>query len=195
MAIKILQVINNFLFTRNAKQYLAETERERKFVSYDKAKTVLILFESEFTEKNPAIRKIINQLQQDGKKVSAWGFIDKKEIMTSILPDFRILHHKQTDFFQKPVISYINELEELEFDLLLDLTIQPILPLQYFALYCKATFKVGAHKTDAAIYDFVLDIDRQKKLPEDDEFQASEVNEVYMYDQIIFYLKSIQTND
>jgi hypothetical protein len=195
MAMKLLQAINNYLFVRQAKQYISETERERRFVSYDKAKSVLILFESDFTEKNPAIRRMIAQLQQDGKKVSAWGFIDKKEIMTSILPDFRILHHKQTDFFQKPVISYINELEVLEFDLLLDLTIQPILPLQYFALYSKATFKVGAHKTDAAIYDFVLDIESLKKQPEEDEIQASEVNEVYMYDQIIFYLKSIQTND
>jgi hypothetical protein len=141
MAMKFLQAINNYLFVRQAKQYISETERERRFVSYDKAKSVLILFESDFTEKNPAIRRMIAQLQQDGKKVSAWGFIDKKEIMTSILPDFRILHHKQTDFFQKPVISYINELEVLEFDLLLDLTIQPILPLQYFALYSKCITK------------------------------------------------------
>ncbi len=188
----------HFLFRLRAKKYLNETTRERKFVSYDKAKTVLILFESEFTEKNPAIRKMIYSLQQDAKKVSAWGYIDKKEVMTSILPDFRILHHKQTDFFGKPLISYVNELENQEFDLLIDLTVHPILPLQYIAMYAKAFCKIGTHKGDLAIYDFVLDLENQLNEIEQDEnaeLIESFVDETYLYNQIIFYLKSIQTTD
>src|ERR1035437_1722880 len=119
----LLQIIRTFFFQITAKKHLSSTYRERRFVSYDKAKTVLILFESDYSEKNMNIRKMIYQLQQDGKKVSAWGYIDKKEVITSILPDFRILHHKQTDFFQKPMISYINELDDQTFDLLIDLTL------------------------------------------------------------------------
>ena len=190
--------LNDFLFKRRTKKYLELNPREKRFVTYDKAKTVLILFESEFSEKNLYIRRMINNLQQDGKKVSAWGYIDKKEVMTSILPDFRILHHKQTDFFQCPNESYLNELENQEFDIMIDLSLRPLLPLQYIAVYAKALFKVGIHKSEFAVYDFVLDVETQTTQSE--EIENSEptdnlIDEIYLYDQIIFYLKSIQTTD
>lgn len=191
----ILQKINQYVYRSRAQKYLTETERERRFVSYRKARTVLILFESDFSEKNLNIRRLISLLQQDGKKVAAWGFVDKKEVMTSIMPDFRILHHKQTDFFQCPVESFLNELEAMEFDLLLDLTLKPVLPLQYFALHARALFKAGIHKGTLPVYDFLMDIQNVMQQPESDQQQMVEVNEIYLYEQIIFYLKSIQTND
>jgi hypothetical protein len=191
----MFEKINNFIFRFRARKYLSTTERERRFVSYAKAKTVLILFESDYSEKNQPIRRMILSLQQDGKKVSAWGFIDKKEITTSILPDFRVLHHQQTDFFHKPVISYINELSELEFDLLIDLSLKPILPLQYLAMYANAYCKAGIRQNDLPIYDFMLDLESKKSIPEDLETNETIIDENYLFEQIIFYLKSIQTND
>ncbi len=190
--------LNDFLFKRRTKKYLELNPREKRFVTYDKAKSVLILFESEFSEKNLYIRRMINNLQLDGKKVSAWGYIDKKEVMTSILPDFRILHHKQTDFFQSPQESYINELENQEFDIMIDLSLRPLLPLQYIAVYAKALFKVGIHKSEFGIYDFVLDVESQTTPTEESEnpeLTDNLIDEIYLYDQIIFYLKSIQTTD
>ena len=190
--------LNNYLFNKRADLYLSTLERERRFLTYDKAKTVLILFESEFSEKNPAIRKIIGSLQDDGKKVSAWGYIDKKQIDTAIFPDFRILNNEQTDFFRKPVISYINELENHDYDLLIDLTLKPIIPLQYIAIYTKAIFKIGIHKSNLNIYDFVLDVESMMIPPEKTENEEPVeilVDETYLYDQIIFYLKSIQSKD
>lgn len=194
----MFEKLRNFLYRMRAQKYLSETLRDRRFVSYDKAKSIILLFESEFNEKNPTIRRMIHQMQNDGKRVSAWGFIDKKEVMTSILPDFRILHHKQTDFFQRPTFSFLNELENQEFDLLIDLSIHPQLPLQYIAIYAKASCKVGIHKSDLKIYDFLIDVDNLTNQPETDEPEElveSVVDEIYLYNQIIFYLKSIQTTD
>jgi hypothetical protein len=187
--------LRNYLFQKRAEKYLRETERDRRFVTYDKAKSVLLLFESDFSEKNVHIRKMISQMQQDGKKVSAWGFIEKKEVSTSILPDFRILHHKQTDFFHKPLISYVNELEGQEFDLLIDLSLKPLLPLQYIVLYARASCKTGIHKSDLPLYDFLLNVESLTVPIEGTEFLETPVDENYLYNQIIFYLKSIQTTD
>lgn len=191
----IIEKVIQFVYRRRCRNHLATVSRERRFVNYDKARSVLILFESDYTEKNPNIRRLISNLQQDGKKVSAWGFIDKQEVMSSILPDFRILHHKQMDFFHTPLESYLNELDTMEFDLLLDLTVRPILTLQYFALYARATFKAGAHRNEVPVYDFLMDISQVNKDGGDEYSQVVELNEIYLYDQIIFYLKSIQTND
>jgi hypothetical protein len=187
--------LNSYLFNKRAREYIKLTPREHRFVNYRKAKTILLLFESDYTEKNQYIHRIISQMQQDGKKVTAWGFIDKKEIVTAIYPDFRILHHKQTDFFHRPLESFINELQYSEFDLLIDLSTRPIIPLQYLALYAIASFKTGLRKTDLPIYDFVLDIGKMPVETESTELSESTAEETYLYNQIIFYLKSIQTTD
>jgi len=187
--------INTYLFNTRAQKYMSITPREHRFVSYKKAKTILLLFESDYSEKNQNIHNIINELQHDGKKVTAWGFIDKKEIATAIYPDFRILHHKQTDFSHKPLVSFVNELQNLKFDLLIDLTTKQVIPLEYLALYANASFKAGIRKTKLPIYDFILDIDSVPIETESTEPSETTVDENYLYNQIIFYLKSIQTTD
>ena len=191
----MFKIINNYLFNKRAQKYLDETPREHRFVNYNKAKTILILFESDYAEKNQAIHTIIDQIRKDGKKVTAWGFLNKKEIETAIFPDFRILHHKQTDFFHKPLDSYINELKFVEYDLLIDLSVNSIIPLEYLALYANASFKTGIRKTIIAVYDFVLDVDKVPASDESSESVQTQVDETYLYNQIIFYLKKIQTTD
>ena len=184
--------INEMLFHFIAKKHLDTHARERRFVNYSKAKTVFILFESDYLEKNKDVRQIINSLQQDGKKVVAWGFIDKKNVTTSLMPDFRILNHEQANFFDIPKQTFIRELLELEFDLMIDLTPKPMIPLQYFSLYTKALCKVGIRKNDLQMYDFILDVENvQTEFDESDE----PMDQSYLYNQIIFYLKNIQTSD
>ena len=191
----MFQKLNAFLFNQRAQKYLNVTPRDHRFVNYEKAKTVLLLFESDYSEKNLNIRKIIQRMQQDGKKVCSWGFIDKKEVDSAIFPDFRILHHKQTDFFHRPLASYLNELQYSEYDLLIDLTLTPIIPLEYVALHAIASFKTGIRKTGLPIYDFVLDIENVQAQSESSETLENPVDETYLFNQIIFYLKSIQTTD
>jgi hypothetical protein len=191
----MFDILNNYLFNRRAQKYLKETPRVHRFVNYDKAKTILLLFESDYAENNPTIHKIIDQLQKDGKKVSAWGFVNKKEIETAIFPEFRILHHKQTDFFHKPLASFINELKFVEYDLLIDLTLRPVIPLEYLALYAIASLKTGIHKTEIPVYDFLLAVEKESTASDSSETVESHVDEIYLYNQIIFYLKHIQTTD
>ena len=139
--------INAILFNRRAQQYLSLTPREHRFVSYKKAKTILLLFESDYTEKNQNIHAIINELQYS------------------------------------------------EYDLLIDLTSKQVIPLEYLALYARASFKTGMRKTNLPIYDFVLDIEKVQIETESTEPVEVTVEETYLYNQIIFYLKSIQTTD
>lgn len=184
--------VNRFLFNRRAKSFLQNYPREKRFVNYDNAKTILLVFESDYSEKNPRIRRIIRTLASEGKKVMAWGFVDKKEITTAILPDFRILHHKDTDFFGKPLASFMHELEDLHFDLLLDLTMNEVIPLQYISLYSNVYCKTGIKKNELKMYDFIVDI---SGVNDNDAENPIELDATYIYEQIIFYLKKIQTAD
>ncbi len=188
----MFEKINRFIFNRRAKSFLQNYPREKRFVNYENAKTILLLFESDYSEKNPRIRRIIKTLTNDGKKVMAWGFVDKKEITTAILPDFRILHHKDADFFAKPLATYMHELEDMQFDLLIDLTMNEVIPLQYISLYSNVFCKTGIKKSELKMYDFIVDI---SGVNDNDAENPIELDAVYIYEQIIFYLKKIQTAD
>lgn len=187
----IIQKIILFLFKRRLNKQLKNVERERRFVNYKSAKTIILLFESDYLEKNPDIKQLIQSFNNDGKKVMAWGFVQKKEISTAILPDFRILHQKDADFTGMPSVSFMRELSELNFDLLLDLSVNEIKPLQYLALYANAACKVGTHNFPG-MYDVVIDV---QQLKEENLQKEEETTVTQIYNLMLFYLKSIQTND
>lgn len=188
---RILQQLINFLFERRLKKYLRISQREKRFVNYKSARSIILLFESDYNEKNPEIRQLIQSYAADGKKVMAWGYVDKKEVASAILPDFRILHHKDADFTQFPEQMFLQELESLTFDLLIDLTVNEIKPLQYIAMYANAACKVGTHNT-TGIYDMLVDVSQLKA---DNVASEIETTSFQIYNHLIFYLKSIQTND
>lgn len=188
----MLENIIRYFFIKRAIKFTNSNPRDRKFVNYERAKSILLLFESDFSEKNILIRRIIRSLTNDGKKVCAWGYIEKKEITTAILPDFKVLHQKDTDYFKKPKVAFLNELEETEFDLVLDLTVNEVIPLQYIALYANAFCKTGVVKNELEIFDFAINLDN---INSNDEDESVDINPRYIFDQIIFYLKSIQTKD
>jgi len=187
----IIQKIILFLFNRRLNKQLKTVERERRFVNYDSARSIMLLFESDYLEKNHEIKQLIQSFYADGKKVMAWGFVQKKEISTAILPDFRILHQKEADFSGLPNASFMRELEDLNFDLLIDLTVNEIKPLQYLALYANAACKVGTHNYPG-LYDVVVDV---QQLKEENQQNEVETTAVQIFNQLFFYIKNIQTND
>jgi len=188
----MLNIIRNRLFAIQARKQMKSVDREKKFVSYHKAKTILLLFESTYSERNPGTKRIIETLTADGKKVVAWGFVEKKQITSAAYPEFRILHPGDTDIFHKPKPALLTELAEQEFDLVIDITQQPSLALSYVVLFAKAKCKTGMQKQGFPMYDFALDVDAYL---EENNLKTDELPFTFLYDQIIFYLKNIQTND
>lgn len=188
----MLKKIRNRIFAMQAGKQLKSVERDKLFVSYNKAKTILLLFESTYSERNPGTKRIIETLTADGKKVVAWGFVEKKQITSAAYPEYRILHPGDLDLLHKPKHALLAELADQEFDLVIDITHQQWLALSYVVLYAKAKCKTGMQKPGPAIYDFAVDIDAYL---EENNMNTDDLPFTFLYDQIIFYLKNIQTND
>ena len=188
----MFEKIIGFIFKDRLKNHLKKLQRQRRFVNYNNAQSIFLLFESDFAEKNVEVRRIIQKLTADGKKVTAWGYTDKKLTSTPILPDFRIINKKEIDFSQRPHESVLSELAENKFDLMIDLTEKEIFPLQYIALYVTADFKTGIKRNHSKIYDFMMDMNG---IANQSEENLVDINATFIYNQIIFYLKSIQTSD
>ncbi|HPT42570.1 MAG TPA: hypothetical protein PLH52_01870 [Paludibacteraceae bacterium] len=203
-----MKKLNQFLFKRRSAAHFAATDRNRRFVNYENANTVLLLFESDYIEKNRYIRKVIEQLAADGKKVTAWGYLYNKKATTANLPSFKIMDKSTVDWFECPKDQLLKELREETYDLLIDLTLTDHLPLQYICLYANAAFKTGMSRNIDNILDFKINIplpentETVSETTEDNKSDFEDLNESmfhtdqqFLYELIIFYLKNIQTTD
>ena len=92
--------------------------------------------------------------------------------------------------------------------MVIDLTLTDIIPLQYVCLYSNASMKSGMSRSMDDVLDFVIKIPQPEPqdIPENEEerrkIEFQDLNESlfhtdqqYLFEQLIFYLKRIKTND
>lgn len=155
--------------------------RQAAFPRYADIQSVIILYESDWLERNEIIKKMSSQLQSEGKTVALWGFVHKKDVQSLILPIGRIVGARDINLFDRPKEQTRNDMKAGEYDLLIDLTQNDILPLHYLALDCPAKFKAGRRREDGVL-DFMVD------MPVEETPEA-------LFDQIIRYLKMINRGE
>lgn len=172
--------------------YLAKRQpvHEPRFPHMEQPLKLLIIYESDYLERNDAIKSIRQNLLRQQMDVTMWGYAAKKEISTLILPQSRILGLGDYNLLGKPRDYVLTDLQAEHYDLLIDLTTQPCLPLRYLALYADADFKVGLNLGEG-IHDMLL------SLPDFTPEQGDEagIEATWLYDQIMRYLTSIHSMD
>jgi len=180
---KLKQYIFDYLRKRQA-------ERQTCFPHFDQSLKIMLIYESDVLERNDAIKTIRQDLLRRQMDVTMWGYVEKKEIQTLILPQSRILGLNDYNLFGKPHEYVLNDLHAEHYDLLIDLTTRPLLPLRYIAMYTDADFKVGLNLGEG-IHDMLL------SLPDFTPEQGEEVSieASWLFDQIMRYLTTIKSND
>lgn len=175
---KIIENLRDWVFRHHLSRH---QRKEAAFPQYDDMRSVMILYESDWMEKNPAIREIRDRLLVDNKDVVTWGYVEKKEVGTAILPQSRIMGQQNTTLLGTLTEDTISDLSKRHYDLLIDLTQHYCRPLHYAAMNVRADFKTGSHIVDG-IHHFMVDTQAQE-------------SPMYLYEQIQFYLKNIKSND
>ena len=178
------------LFNRIAKKQLKNSLRNGRFVTYDKAMNILLLFESDGKE-DVLIRDIVKTLENDGKNVTAYGFLNSKTLAVNYSRCIKMFNKKEIDIFHKPDKKILNEIKFSKFDLLIDLSKNAFTPLLYLSLFANATMKISSKIIEPQLFDFILDINQNIK----NMNTKSTIDEQFIFNEIIFYLKSIQTTD
>lgn len=179
------------LFNREAKKHLKKYPRKHRFVTYDKADTILLLFESDGQD-DKLIKDMIRTLKKDKKKVTAYGFFNSKNPVIAHLDELRVFNKKNVSVFHKPNKDVLSGIKSTKFNLLIDLSVNTAIPLMYLSLYADADMKISSKITDLELFDFILDINQRK---EKNLGVKNAVDEQFIFDEIFFYLKSIQTTD
>ena len=81
----------------------------------------------------------------------------------------------------------MTDLKAEHYDLLIDLTTRPLLPLRYIAMYTDADFKVGMNLGEG-IHDMLIsipDLDTEQAKPE----------ATWLYNEIMRFITTIKSND
>ena len=167
--------ISQYLFLRKQRQL----KHKSKYHSFKDVNNILILFESELQERHTCIKQLIKELQNEGKEVTAWGYVDKKQVVTAIIRDFRVLDRQSYGLFHRPKKALVEELQKMH--LLIDLnTNSNLLELRYLTIYADADLKTGlAGYEEPYIHDMLISLNKQS--PET----------TLLFDQILRYLKMI----
>ena len=86
--------------------YIAGKQEERnvRFPHFDQPLKILLIYESDVLERNDSIKSIRQELLRRQMDVSMWGFVEKKEILTLILPQKMRITLKLTSIREKRLI-------------------------------------------------------------------------------------------
>ena len=165
-------------------------ERNTRFPHLDQPLKIMIIYESDVLERNDSIKSIRQDLLRRQMDVTMWGYVEKKEIQTLILPQSRILGVGDYNWLGKPRDIVLTDLQAEHYDLLIDLTTRPLLPLRYIAMYTDADFKVGLNLGEG-LHDMLISLpDFTPEQGEEAELEAS-----WLYNQIMNFLTTIKSND
>ena len=99
--------------------------------------------------------------------------------MSLVLPQSRIMGRRDLNLLGSPKEEVVKDLQKRHYDLLIDLTQRPCLPLRYISLYARTEFRAGLNMAGAR-NDLLINT-------------APQETPQFLFEQIEKYLKMIQT--
>ena len=173
-----MKKLNEWLYLRSLRKI---NDRPTGFPHWDRVRSILLLYESDIMEKNPTIKKIVAELQSEDKEVITLGYVQRKDVSSANLPQSRILGQKDFNWFGMPKADIQHDLMKRRYDLMLDLSLTPILALKYMAMYVRADFKAGRNLGEG-VNNLMIDL-------------PSDAGREDLFLELVRYLKMIKSVD
>mgnify|MGYP003291376162 CR=1 FL=1 len=190
----IIEKIKDFCFRWEVRKWHQEIQEERNpgFIAYHDVKQVLLLFESEWSEQNQHVVAMGKRLEADGKKVTYCMYVNKKQAITSTLPQRLVIDMEHKSRLDKPEALTMRQLEENHYDVLIDLSTFECRPLRYALLHANASMKCGLKGPKSKFYDLTIDLSNRPELPEDAPEPTPEEKASELFQHIHHYLKTFK---
>jgi hypothetical protein len=139
---------------------LKEVKRDKMVYNLVTARRVgLLIYVSSDTVFNQAL-EFVNYLNQQNLDVCILAYYPGKETPQQYLlrKNVNIFNKKELNWYNKPVVPFIDEFVNMEFDMLIDLSTQEIFPLKWVASLSIAKFKVGNLSYYGSPNDLIINI-------------------------------------
>ena len=155
--------IGNFYFNKE----LSSLRRKKITTNLSKAKYIGILYTVGNEKQYVQICNFVKTLQDERKEVKALGYIEDKEIPHFCYPKIAYDYFTLNDlnWFLKPSNTFVADFLNMEFDMLIDLSIDSCFSVQYIAGISKAKFKVGRYGINPLnFFDLMIQVENNIKL-------------------------------
>lgn len=179
---KLIEDIKNFLGKWQLRNEIKHKKAKNKLVSFGAINHIGIVYNADTKEHEQLIAKYASELRAEGKKVFTLGYVDAKQLPANkkFLLNSEFFWREKLNGVNLPVKGNIGQFLQLEFDLLLNLYHEPLLPMQAISAYSKAKYRVGSNVADNIDYnDAMIDTGNRNDLK-------------YLIEQIDFYLRNIK---
>ena len=177
------------------KREMGRVVRKSQFRSWSDIRSVLLLFESDYQEKNDKVRALIKSLQAEGKRVVACCYVDKKVAEAATLDTYVVLDRSKVDWLRRPHKVAVAERIKEKFDVVIDVTERDVTPLKYVLMWANSDFRCGKSRDDGGnrAYDFVIEMPEH---PIDPKTNAPRMDYDFVGKlgaQIVKYLKIVRS--
>lgn len=158
---------------RKLRKSLKGVTRNRLVYNLDSARHVGILFNATPMDIYNPIKAFSHELEARGINVEMLAFYGGKELPASYISYKKIYFFtkKELNWYKKPKDPVVDEFAQKEFDILIDLSMDEVFPLQWIATLSRAKFKVGNLSYYGTPNDLIINI----KPGEDIEYLLSQV--------------------
>jgi hypothetical protein len=155
------------LFThgRHQREYRPHaSEEEEKGVPADTAKSAVILFSTDNPASFPAIKEFRKYLESKGIRCKAFGYVPQKEIPQEMLfwKSYSFITKSDIKWYLMPFGEVVESFYAQDPDILIDLTGEMSLELQYLVHLSNARFKIGTFTEEENDYDLMINLTQRK---------------------------------
>jgi hypothetical protein len=116
-------------------------------------------------------------LTENNMQVEVLAYFPGKEIPQQLIlrKGINIFNRNEVSWYGKPLIPFVEQFCEVEYDILIDLSITEIFPIRWISSLSRAKFKVGSLSYKGNPYELIINIDGNRKIS-------------YLSEQVIHYL-------
>ncbi len=167
---KLFDRIKEWLGRRRLIQGTAQERRPVARNLADAAK-VGIVYHARDEQTHQQVRNYVKKIKEELgiHRISALGFVDGKDLPYYMAPKlhFDAFCQKDLNWYRIPSGNTVNNFITEEFEVLIDLTLEDILPLQYIVAKSRARFKVGRYgEANRHFLDMMIDMAGANSLPQ-----------------------------
>lgn len=128
----------------------------RQSVDLESAQWIGILFDATELEEREMVLNYASQLKKEGKKVKLLGFLNSK--LKSSNFSFDYFNTKDIDWIWRPNTQEIETFANQSFDILINLSKNSNLSLDYIAALSFAKFRIGPFHYQLNSYELMIDV-------------------------------------
>ncbi|MFN7116853.1 MAG: DUF6913 domain-containing protein [Saprospiraceae bacterium] len=157
-----LHNIKERVFNRSLQQLSKQNRIDRKFVGFEKAQYIGILFDATDLNQREIVFQYADQLGKKGTRIKLLGFFDSKLEDPNFT--FKYFNRKNLDWAGRPTGEQVQEFVQQPFDMLINLDVTSKPQAAYVSAQSKAHLRVGPVEDHTFSYELMIDISGSNNL-------------------------------